>query len=157
MSDSNHNNTAIPENLPGNQASKSSVKFIAARSKAEAKPKKRRTDELPSTIPMSERKWIKYEQAEPSFSAYEVSKKVVHLLGHSQQVQRAVQFWTIKSVLRNQFPQIHYSSDDRWKVCLAAGGGSKRRYQYCSLIFRNNSSLLCSSGTVSLIFHYRTM
>ena len=23
-------------------------------------------------------------------------------------------------------------SDDRWKACLAAGGGSKRRYQYCS-------------------------
>ena len=25
-----------------------------------------------------------------------------------------------------------YWSDDRWKACLAAGGGSKRRYQYCS-------------------------
>ena len=23
-------------------------------------------------------------------------------------------------------------SDDRWKACLAVGGGSKRRYQYCS-------------------------
>ena len=23
-------------------------------------------------------------------------------------------------------------SDDRWKACLGAGGGSKRRYQYCS-------------------------
>ena len=23
-------------------------------------------------------------------------------------------------------------SDDRWKVCLAAGGSSNRRYQYCS-------------------------
>ena len=23
-------------------------------------------------------------------------------------------------------------SDDRWLACLAAGGGSKRRYQYCS-------------------------
>ena len=37
---------------------------------------------------MSERKWIKFEQAEPSFSAYEVSKRVVHLLRHSQQVPR---------------------------------------------------------------------
>ena len=27
--------------------------------------------------------------------------------------------------------QQHWS-DDRWKSCLAAGGGSKRRYQYCS-------------------------
>ena len=25
-----------------------------------------------------------------------------------------------------------YWSDDRWKACLVAGGGSKRRYQYCS-------------------------
>ena len=24
------------------------------------------------------------------------------------------------------------SSDDRWKACLAAGGGAKRRFQYCS-------------------------
>ena len=28
--------------------------------------------------------------------------------------------------------QIHNWSDDRWKACLDAGGGSKRRYQYCS-------------------------
>ena len=25
-----------------------------------------------------------------------------------------------------------YWSDDRWKSCLAAGGGAKRRYQYCT-------------------------
>ena len=25
-----------------------------------------------------------------------------------------------------------YWSDDRWKVCLPAGGGTKRRYQYCT-------------------------
>ena len=30
------------------------------------------------------------------------------------------------------FPQSQYWSDDRWKICLAAGGGPKRRYQYCS-------------------------
>ena len=57
-------------------------------------------------------------------------RKVINLLRHNQTVQReddeAVQFWRIKFHLRNQFP------DDRWKVCLAAGGGSKRRYQYCS-------------------------
>ena len=28
--------------------------------------------------------------------------------------------------------QIQNWSDDRWKACLDAGGGSKRRYQYCS-------------------------
>ena len=83
---------------------------------------------------MNERKWI--DSAEHSLSAYEVSKKVINLLRHNQTVQReddgAVQFWRIKFHLRNQFSQISCWSDDRWKACLAAGGGSKRRYQYCS-------------------------
>ena len=34
--------------------------------------------------------------------------------------------------LRHHHSQILHWSDDRWKACLAAGGGSKRRYQYCS-------------------------
>ena len=72
-------------------------------------------------------------QENHALSAYEVSKNVIHLLRHSQQVQReddgAVQFWRIKFYLRNQFPQNQYWSDDRWKACLAAGGGSQRRYQ----------------------------
>ena len=114
------------------------MKVVAARSKAKAKPQKRETVELPSTIPMNERKWIDIEPAESSFSAYDLSKKVVNLLRHCQTIQReddgAVQFWRIKFDLRNQFPQIHDWSDDRWKMCLAAGGGPKRRYQYYSNI-----------------------
>ena len=66
--DSNYNNTEVPANLPEEQASQSSVKVIAARSKAKAKPQKRETVELPSTIPMNERKWIDIEPAEPSLS-----------------------------------------------------------------------------------------
>ena len=134
--DSNYNNTEVPADLPEEQASQSSVKVIAARSKAKAKPQKRETVELLSTIPTNERKWIDIEPAEPSLSAYEVSKKVINLLRHNLTVQReedgAVQFWRIKIYLRNQFSQISCWSDDRWKVCLAPGGGSKRRYQYCS-------------------------
>ena len=49
--DSNYNNTEVPANLPEEQASKSSVSVDAARSKAKAKPQKRETVELPSTIP----------------------------------------------------------------------------------------------------------
>ena len=68
--------------------------------------------------------------------AYEISKKVIHLLRHSQRVQReddgAVQFWRIKEHLQSQFPQVPYWSDNRGKACLAAGGGAKRRYQYCT-------------------------
>ena len=85
---------------------------------------------------MNERKWIDIEPGNHSLSAYEVSKKVTHLLRHSQQVQReddgAVHFWRIKNNLQNQFAQILYWSDNRWKACLAAGGGVKRRYQYCT-------------------------
>ena len=138
MVDSNYNNTEVPADLPEEQASQSSVRVVAARSKAKAKPQNRETVELPSTIPMNESKWIDIEPAESSLSAYEVSKKVINLLRHNQTVQReedgAVQFWRIKFYLRNQFPQNQYWSDDRWKACLAAGGGSKRRYQYCSHI-----------------------
>ena len=87
---------------------------------------------------MNERKWIDIEPGESSLSlsACEVSKKVVNLLRHCQLIQReddgAVQFWRIKFYLRNQFPQNPYWSDDRWKTCLAAGGGAKRRFQYCT-------------------------
>ena len=55
MVDSNYNNIEVPANLPEEQASQSSVKVVAARSKAKAKPQKRETVELPSTNPMSER------------------------------------------------------------------------------------------------------
>ena len=58
---------------------------------------------------MHARKWIDIEPGKHSLSAYEVSKKVIHLLRHSQKVQReddgAVQFWRIKEQLQSQFPQ----------------------------------------------------
>ena len=89
---------------------------------------------------MKESGLIDIEPAEFSVSAYEVSKKVINLLRHCQTIQReddgAVQFWRITNYLRNQFPQIPYWSDDRWKACLAGGGGPKRRYQYCTDISR---------------------
>ena len=118
------------------QASQPIVKVFAARSKAKAKPQKGEPVDVPSIIPMNERKWIDIEPGNSCLSAYEVSKKVIHLLRHSQIVQReedgAVQFWRIKKYLQSQLPQIPYWSDDRWISCLAAGGRPKRRYQYCS-------------------------
>ena len=136
MIDSNYNNTESPEDLLEEQASQPIVKVFAARSKAKARPQRREPVDIPSIIPMNERKWIDIEPGDSSFSAYEISKKVINLLRHSQTVQReddgAVQFWRIKNFLQNQFPQIIYWSDDRWKACLAAGGGVKSRYQYCT-------------------------
>ena len=103
---------------------------------SKAKPQRRELVDLPSTIPMSERKWIDIEPGEYSLSACEVSKKVIHFLRHCQTVQRegdgAVQFWRIKNSLPDHFPKVSYRSDDHWRACLAAGGGAKRRYQYCT-------------------------
>ena len=65
MIHSNYNNTEVPADLLEEQASQSSVRNVAARSKAKAKPLKRETVELPSTIPMNERKWMDIEPSEP--------------------------------------------------------------------------------------------
>ena len=100
--DPNHNNTDVPTDPHEEQASQSSVKVIASRSKAKAKPQKREPVDVPSIIPMNERKWIDIEPSEPSLSAYEVSKKVVNLLRHCQTIQReddgAVQFRRVKKL-----------------------------------------------------------
>ena len=135
--DSNNNDTEVPEDLPEEEALQLKVKDFACRSKAKAKPHRRElVDYSPSIIPMNERNWIDIEPGNYSLSAYEVSKKVTHLLRHSQKAQRkndgTVQFWRFKEHLKSQFSQIPCWSDNRWKACLAAGGGAKRRYQYCS-------------------------
>ena len=69
MIDSNDGNTKVPADLPEEQASQSIVKFSAARSKAKAKPKRSEPVDVPSIIPMNERKWINIEPGESSFSA----------------------------------------------------------------------------------------
>ena len=88
MFDSNYNNTEIPADLPEEQASQPIVKVFAARSKAKAKPQRRELVDVPSIIPMNERKWIDIEPGESSFSAYEISKNVINLLRQSQTIQR---------------------------------------------------------------------
>ena len=134
--DSNQNKTEIPADPQEDQVPQTSIKVVAARSKAKAKPQQREPVDTTSTIPMHERRWIDIEPSEQTLAAYEVSKKVISLLRHNQTVQRekdgAIQFWIIKFHLQNQFSQVQHWSDERWKSCLAAGGGSKRRYQYCS-------------------------
>ena len=86
--DSNYNNTEIPADPQEEQASQSSVKVVAARSKAKAKPQKREPVDTPSIIPMNERKWIDIEPSEPSLSAYDLSKKVINLLPQSNVTTR---------------------------------------------------------------------
>ena len=142
--DSNYNTTEIPADLPEEQASQSSVKVFAARSKAKAKPQKREPVELPSTISMNERKWIDIEPEESSFSAYEVSKKVINLLRHCQTVQReddgAVQFSRIKNFFSINFHKYFIGR-------LVSRRRSKKEI-ITALIFRNNCLLPSSSRTL---------
>ena len=44
----------------------------------------------------------------------------------------AVHFWRMKEHLQSQLPQSIHWSHGRWEACLAAGGGDKKRYQYCA-------------------------
>ena len=109
---------------------------VAARSKAKAKPQPRESTGT-TTIPPSERVWIDIEPSKQDLESYNLSKKVINLLRHNQKLHReedgTIQFYKIKFHLRDyHHSQIQNWSDDRWKACLAAGGGYKRRYQYCS-------------------------
>ena len=126
------------ENLADSQEEESvptSSGVVAARSKAKAKPQPRESTGT-TTIPLCERKWIDIEPSKQDLESYDLSKKVVNLLRHNQKLHReedgAIQFYKIKFHLRDHHSQIQNWSDDRWIACLAAGGGSKRRYQYCS-------------------------
>ena len=118
-------NTENPADPQEEEIVQTSSSVVAARSKAKAKPQPRESTGI-TTIPLRERKWIDIEP----------SKKVINLLRHNQKLHReedgAIQFYKIKFHLRDHHSQIQNWSDDRWKACLAAGGGSKRRYQYCS-------------------------
>ena len=69
MIDPNHNNTEIPADPHEDQASQSSIKVVAARSKAKAKPQQRELVDTTVTIPMHERKWIVFEPSEQTLAA----------------------------------------------------------------------------------------
>ena len=108
----NNNETEIPEDQLEEYALKLSAKYFACRSKATAKPQRREpAGSSPRIVPMERRNWIDIGPEKRSLSEYEVSKKVIHLPRHSQQVHReeggAVHFWRIKENLQNQFP--HWS------------------------------------------------
>ena len=133
----NNNETEITEDQLEEYAFKLSAKDFPCRSKAQAKPRRREPPgSSPRIVPIERRNWIDIEPGKYSLSEYEVSKKVTFLFRLSQQVHReedgAVHFWRIKENLQNPFPQSIQWSDERWKSCLAAGGGANRRFQYCT-------------------------
>ena len=132
----NNNEQEIPEVQLEECALKLDAKDFACRSKAKAKPQRREpAGSSPRTIRIGERIWTDVEPGEYSLSHYEVSKKVMYLLRHSQQMHReddgAVQFWRTKDNLQKHFPCCPHWSDNKWKKSMA-GGGNKKRYQYCT-------------------------
>ena len=134
--DSIEDNTENPADPQEEHIPQTNTSVVAARSKAKAKPQPRESIGT-TTFPLCERKWIDFfEPSKQGLDSYDLSKKVINLLRHNQTLHReedgAIEFCKIKFHLRNHHSQIQNWSDDRWKACLAAGRGSKRRYQYCS-------------------------
>ena len=129
--DSNNNDTEVPEDLPEEQGSQLESEGFCMPNKGKSKTAKRKN--CWSFTEHHSDEWKKVDWYKPgnySFSAYDVSKKVIHLLRHSQKIQRendgAVQFWRIQEHLQSQFPQIPSWAEDRWKSYLATGGGARR-------------------------------
>ena len=80
----NNNETEIPEDQPEKQALQLNAKDFACRSKATAKPQRRKpADSSPRIVPIERRNWIDIEPGKYSFSEYEVSKKVTFRLRRS--------------------------------------------------------------------------
>ena len=129
-------NSEIPADPQEEQIPQTSTSVVAARSKAKAKSQPREFAGTITTIPIHQRRWIDIEPSKQDLVSYDLSKKVINLLRHNQTLQReqdgAIEFCKIQFHLRYHHSQIQHWSDERWKACLAAGGGSKRRYQYCS-------------------------
>ena len=86
--DSIQDNTEIPADPQEDQVPQTSIKVVAARSKAKAKPQQREPVDTPTIIPMHERRWIDIEPSEQTLAAYDLSKKVISLLRHNRTVQR---------------------------------------------------------------------
>ena len=86
--DSIQDNTEIPADPQEEQVPQTSIKVVAAKSEAKAKPQPRVLVGTTTTIPMHERRWIDIEPSEQTLAAYDLSKKVISLLRHNQTVQR---------------------------------------------------------------------
>ena len=116
------------------KAEPTSSEVIAARSKAKAKPQPRESSGT-TTISFNERIWIDIVPSRQDYDSHTVSRRVINILRHNRDVNRerdgAVQFYKIKFLMRDHTLSTQNWSDNRWLACLAAGGGPKRRYQYC--------------------------
>ena len=162
--DSNHNNTEIPADPHEDQTSQTSVKVIAARSKAKAKPQKSELVDTPNIIPIHERKWIDIEPSAPSLTAYEVSKKVISLLRHNQTLNRK----TMEQFNSGELNFIFEINSHKYNIGLMSVGNLVwqqeevqkedisialmiREQSFTSVLFKDTLDV------ISLILRYRTM
>ena len=96
----NNNEQGIPEVQFKEYAFKLDAIDFACPSKVKAKPQRREPAvSSPRTVPIGKRIWTDVEPGEYSFSDCEVSKKVMYLLRHSQNVHREER-WS-SSILEN--------------------------------------------------------
>ena len=161
----NNNVTEIPEVQLEEYALKLDAKDFACRSKAKAKPQRREpAGSSPRIVPIGKRTWTDIGPGKYCFSDYEVSKKVMYLLRHSQSVHReedgAVHFWRIKENLQNQFPHSPHWSDSSGKYAWQEEE-EIRENSSTALILKEQ---LCISelfrdiqDAILLILRYRTM
>ena len=104
--DLNNNDAEIPEEQLEEYALQLDAKDFTCRSKAKTKPQRREpAGSSPRVVPMERKNWIDIEPGKHSLYEYEVSKEVIHLLRHSEQVHReedgAVHFWRMKEHLQD--------------------------------------------------------
>ena len=141
-------------------ALKTNVLAFASRSKAKAKPQRRTpASSSTKTVPIGERTWTDIEPEGCSPIAYPVSKQLSTLLRHGdlpREEDGAIEFWRLKDYLRNGFVRSQHWSGEVWKSTMAKGGGTKKRFQYCTDPSGEEILYLRADAT-SLILHYRTM
>ena len=75
--------------------------------------------ETTKTLPIGERTWTDRKPQVYSLNDYSVSKKLINLLRHG-------------CLPREDFVHSQHRSDEKWKSIIARGGGSKKRFQYCT-------------------------
>ena len=163
--DSNYNNTEAPADLPEEQASQSSVKVVAARSKAKAKPQKRETAELPSTIPMNERKWIDIGPAESSLSLRTKSRRKSSIFFDTVKRYNEKTTEQFNSGRSRIFFRINFHTSFIGQMIVGKYAWQQEEDQKedisIALIFQEQlftSELFKDiQDVISLIFHYRTM
>ena len=82
--DSIQDKTEIPADPHEERVPQTSIKVVAARSKAKAKPQPKVLVGTTATIPIHERRWIDIEPSKQNLASYDLSRKVINLLRHNQ-------------------------------------------------------------------------